>query len=85
MDGQRREPHARQERLIGFGAPVASAEGHPLRIRDIGPNDAGEVLTLQRAAFVQEAILYDSLASPTPFTRSTNAASSTATSSPPTS
>lgn len=65
MDGQRREPHARQERLIGFGAPVASAEGHPLRIRDIGPNDAGEVLTLQRAAFVQEAILYDSLASPT--------------------
>lgn len=27
-------------------------------IRDIGPEDAGETLTLQRAAFVQEALIY---------------------------
>lgn len=29
-----------------------------LLIRDIRPEDAGEVLTLQRAAFVQEALIY---------------------------
>ena len=29
-----------------------------LEIRPITPDDAGEVLTLQRAAFVQEAIIY---------------------------
>lgn len=29
-----------------------------LTIRDIRPEDAGEVLTLQRAAFVQEALIY---------------------------
>ncbi|MCR2783357.1 MULTISPECIES: GNAT family N-acetyltransferase [unclassified Microbacterium] len=29
-----------------------------IEIRDIRPEDAGEVLTLQRAAFVQEAIIY---------------------------
>ncbi|WP_159500639.1 GNAT family N-acetyltransferase [Microbacterium sp. 18062] len=31
-----------------------------VRIRPIGPDDAGEVLTLQRAAFVQEAQVYGS-------------------------
>lgn len=31
-----------------------------VEIRPIGPGDAGEVLTLQRAAFVQEAQLYGS-------------------------
>lgn len=30
-----------------------------LTIREIRPADAGEVLTLQRAAFVQEALIYD--------------------------
>ncbi len=34
------------------------------RIRPIEPADAGEVLTLQRAAFVQEAALYDSVDMP---------------------
>ncbi|MCR2800177.1 GNAT family N-acetyltransferase [Microbacterium sp. zg-Y818] len=29
-----------------------------IRIRDIRPEDAGEVLTLQRAAFVSEALIY---------------------------
>lgn len=30
-----------------------------LQIRPIGVDDAGEVLTVQRAAFVQEALIYD--------------------------
>lgn len=30
-----------------------------MSIRDIQPDDAGEVLTVQRAAFVQEALIYD--------------------------
>lgn len=30
-----------------------------LQLRGIRPDDAGEVLTLQRAAFVQEALIYD--------------------------
>lgn len=30
-----------------------------VRIRDIRVDDAGEVLTVQRAAFVQEALIYD--------------------------
>jgi predicted N-acetyltransferase YhbS len=29
-----------------------------IRIRDIAPDDAGQVLTLQRAAFVSEALIY---------------------------
>lgn len=32
--------------------------GTDLQFRDIHPADAGEVLTLQRAAFVQEALIY---------------------------
>jgi predicted N-acetyltransferase YhbS len=32
--------------------------GTELQVRDIRPADAGEVLTLQRAAFVQEALIY---------------------------
>jgi GNAT superfamily N-acetyltransferase len=39
-----------------------------VRIRDIRPSDAGEVLTLQRAAFVSEAIIYGSVEMP-PFTQ----------------
>ena len=35
-----------------------------LTIRDIGPADAGEVMTLQRAAFVSEAQIYGSPDSP---------------------
>ena len=33
-------------------------------IRPIAPADAGEVLTLQRAAFVQEALIYDAVDMP---------------------
>jgi GNAT superfamily N-acetyltransferase len=36
---------------------------HP-RIRPITVDDAGEVLTLQRAAFVQEALIYDAVDMP---------------------
>ena len=43
---------------MNAGAP------HDLTIRDIRDEDAGEVLTLQRAAFVQEAIIYDSVRMP---------------------
>ncbi|WP_102192359.1 GNAT family N-acetyltransferase [Microbacterium aurantiacum] len=32
----------------------------PIEINEISPEDAGEVLTLQRAAFVSEAIIYGS-------------------------
>ncbi len=46
-------------------ALLGDAGDQSLRIRGIHPNDAGEVLTLQRAAFVQEAIIYDSVESPT--------------------
>ena len=35
-----------------------------LQIRAIRPGDAGETLTLQRAAFVQEALIYDSVQMP---------------------
>ncbi|MBD8024909.1 GNAT family N-acetyltransferase [Microbacterium gallinarum] len=35
-----------------------------IEIRDIRPDDAGETLTLQRAAFVQEALIYDSVQMP---------------------
>lgn len=41
----------------------------PTTIRDIHPDDAGEVLTLQRAAFVQEALIYDAVRLP-PLTQS---------------
>lgn len=34
------------------------------RIRPIAVDDAGEVLTLQRAAFVQEALIYDAVDMP---------------------
>ena len=40
-----------------------------ITIRDIRPEDAGEVLTLQRAAFVQEALIYNSVHMP-PLTQS---------------
>lgn len=36
-----------------------SAESDGRSIRPIVPDDAGEVLTLQRAAFVSEALIYD--------------------------
>lgn len=36
------------------------SDGTDLTIRPIEPGDAGEVLTLQRAAFVQEALIYGS-------------------------
>lgn len=35
-----------------------------IEILPIGPSDAGETLTLQRAAFVQEALIYDSVQMP---------------------
>jgi len=35
-----------------------------IRIRGIRPEDAGEVLTIQRAAFVQEALIYRSVDMP---------------------
>ncbi|MDY0911115.1 GNAT family N-acetyltransferase [Microbacterium sp. CFBP9034] len=35
-----------------------------IEIRDIRPAHAGEALTLQRAAFVQEALIYDSVQMP---------------------
>ena len=35
-----------------------------ITVRDITPDDAGEVLTLQRAAFVQEALIYRSVDMP---------------------
>lgn len=35
-----------------------------MTITDIGPEDAGETLTLQRAAFVQEALIYDTVQMP---------------------
>ncbi len=35
-----------------------------LSIRDIRPGDAGEVLTLQRASFVSEALIYDTVRMP---------------------
>ncbi len=44
------------------------ADPRDLTIRDIREEDAGEVLTLQRAAFVQEALIYDSIRMP-PFTQ----------------
>ena len=40
-----------------------------VRIRAIHPDDAGEVLTLQRAAFVSEALIYDAVDMP-PLTQS---------------
>ena len=40
-----------------------------IELRDILPRDAGEVLTLQRAAFVQEALIYRSVDMP-PLTQS---------------
>lgn len=40
-----------------------------VRIRAIHPDDAGEVLTLQRAAFVNEALIYDAVDMP-PLTQS---------------
>jgi ribosomal protein S18 acetylase RimI-like enzyme len=40
-----------------------------LEILPIAPGDAGEALTLQRAAFVQEALIYDSVQMP-PLTQS---------------
>lgn len=35
-----------------------------MTISDISPEDAGETLTLQRAAFVQEALIYDTVQMP---------------------
>ena len=46
---------------------MASVPG--IELRDIRPDDAGETLTLQRAAFVQEALIYDSVQMP-PLTQS---------------
>ncbi|WP_341997891.1 GNAT family N-acetyltransferase [Microbacterium sp. LWH7-1.2] len=41
-----------------------SRDPQDLTIRDIREEDAGEVLTLQRAAFVQEALIYDTVRMP---------------------
>jgi len=46
-----------------------SPDPQDLTIRDIREPDAGEVLTLQRAAFVQEALIYDTVRMP-PLTQS---------------
>jgi PncC family amidohydrolase len=41
-------------------APLHGDEGSRIRIEEIRPSDAGEVLTVQRAAFVSEAQIYGS-------------------------
>ncbi|MFE7844462.1 GNAT family N-acetyltransferase [Microbacterium sp. NPDC057407] len=45
------------------------ATSDEIEIRPITPDDAGEALTLQRAAFVQEALIYNSVQMP-PLTQS---------------
>jgi predicted N-acetyltransferase YhbS len=43
---------------------AASGDAAQIEVRPIDPGDAGEVLTLQRAAFVQEALVYDDVDMP---------------------
>ena len=42
----------------GYGTTTVEKVEEDVVVRPIGPADAGEVLTLQRAAFVQEALIY---------------------------
>lgn len=42
----------------GYGTATVEKVSDDIAIRPIRPDDAGEVLTLQRAAFVQEALIY---------------------------
>ena len=42
----------------GYGTATVEKVEADLSVRPIRPEDAGEVLTLQRAAFVQEALIY---------------------------
>lgn len=51
----------------GSAAPLRGSsvrEVEPLAIGVAGPGDAGEILTLQRAAFVSEALAYDTVHHP---------------------
>lgn len=42
----------------GYGTATVEKVEEDVSVRPIRPDDAGEVLTLQRAAFVQEALIY---------------------------
>ncbi len=42
----------------GYGTATVEKVSDDIAVRPIRPDDAGEVLTLQRAAFVQEALIY---------------------------
>jgi GNAT superfamily N-acetyltransferase len=44
--------------LPGYGTATVGKVEEDVVVRPITPEDAGEVLTLQRAAFVQEALIY---------------------------
>ncbi|WP_100814731.1 GNAT family N-acetyltransferase [Microbacterium lacus] len=44
--------------LPGYGTATVEKVEEDVTVRPIRPEDAGEVLTLQRAAFVQEALIY---------------------------
>jgi GNAT superfamily N-acetyltransferase len=44
--------------LPGYGTTTVEKVEEEVSVRPIRPDDAGEVMTLQRAAFVQEALIY---------------------------
>lgn len=44
--------------IPGYGTATVEKVEEDVSVRPIRPEDAGEVLTLQRAAFVQEALIY---------------------------
>jgi hypothetical protein len=59
--------HARDEARggdAGVGAPPARGGDLSGDLEELTPGDAGEVLTLQRAAYVGEAMLYDQFLPP---------------------
>lgn len=60
------EGAASDSRAQADGAPEQEVDAgvSGVRIRPVEEDDAGEVLTLQRAAFVQEALIYDSVQMP---------------------
>lgn len=47
-----------------MNTPESRTDNHELVIARISPDDAGEVLTVQRAAFVSEALIYGSVDMP---------------------
>jgi GNAT superfamily N-acetyltransferase len=44
--------------IPGYGTTTVEKVSEDIAVRPIRPEDAGEVMTLQRAAFVQEALIY---------------------------